>query len=168
MSALSDKTRDRAPIGRRILAVCAIALLACAGWAVWHRFTRARAPDVRTADLGTVIEFMGSPDYSRMYKPARADYARAVLDRVSGTLLEKFYRWPRLAREAALSFVAAEEQALRARHPTRFAEPTPQQLRGSLERSLAHQSPRVQAMRAAFALDLERHREQLATLRRPA
>src|SRR4051812_17181565 len=103
MSALSDQPRHRATIGRRILVVCAIALLACAGWAVWHRMTRARVPDVRTADLGAVIEFMGSQDYSRMYKPARADYARAVLDRVSGTLLEKFYRWPRLPREAALS-----------------------------------------------------------------
>jgi hypothetical protein len=123
---------------------------------------------VRTADLGTMIEFMGSPDYSRMYKPARADYARAVLDRVSGTLLEKVYRWPRPLREAALSFVAAEEQAQRARHLRAFADPTPQQLRTSLERALAHQSPRVQAMRAAFALDLQRHREILATLRRPA
>jgi hypothetical protein len=43
-----------------------------------------------------------------------------VLDRVSGTLLEKFYRWPRLAREAALSFVAAEEQALAGPTPHAF------------------------------------------------
>jgi hypothetical protein len=143
-----------------------LVVLPCAWW-TWQWATASRAPDVRTADLGTVIGFLGSEHYSRMYQSARANYARGVADRLSGALLERFYARPAGQRSFLLSIVARGQESQARHHPQRFAGPSPDQLRAHLFRELSHHPPRVQAMRAQFASDLRAQRLAMGLLPDP-
>lgn len=130
------------PRRMQLLAAGAAALL-CA-LALWHWSNAPQAPDVRTADFGEVIGFMGSADYSRMYTDARADYARGVAARVQGLLLDRFYRLSPAHRGLILQTLALAWNC------------DADHARGDYRRLVTRHPPRVQAMRTQFAIDLQR------------
>jgi hypothetical protein len=141
---------------RRMFITGASALLLVGGWSTWRWASAPRAPDVRTADLHTVIGFMGSEDYSRISQVARADYARGVTDRFAAALLERFYERPASQRSFILRTLARAQGEQFAREAG-----TADDYRSSLHRLLSRQPPRVQGMYTQFASDLRREREGL-------
>lgn len=141
---------------RRTLLTIAAAAALVGGWSVWRWASAPQAPDVRTADLGTVIGFMGSQDYSQISQGARSDYARGVSDRFAAALLEKFYARPESQRTFILRAIARAQLT----HAADECE-TPEEYRLRLHHQMTSQTPRVQAMYVQFALDLHHQREDL-------
>ena len=153
--------RRRRRITRAILVLLLAAAVTSGAWGAWRWFTYPRAPDVRTADLSTVIGFMAGSDFNRMFRSSRVDYVRGVCDRLFGLGLQKFYRMPPGARSLVLQMIASAEQAELERHPRSYPPPTPQRVRGSAMRLMSRQPPRVQAMREQFVIDLARERRAM-------
>ena len=144
------------PTFRIVVVLMLVAIVLGGGWGAWRWITYPRAPDVRTADFTTVIGFMGTSDFGRMFKSSRASYASAVADRMFAMTLEKFYALPPSARTLLLEMIASARQTELDRHPDLYPAPTPQLLLRQTHRLMSHQPPRVQAMCVQFTLDLER------------
>ena len=130
-------------------------LLAAVSWIGWRWATAPQPPNVRTDDLGTVIGYMGTEDFTRMYGQARADYATGVVDRIVGIALEKFYLRPAAQRAVVLKMIA------RAQQKTSISATPGAAFESQFKHIVTRQPPRVQGMMAQFVLDLARQREIL-------
>jgi hypothetical protein len=69
-------------VWRGILTVTFATALALCTWGVWRWATYPQPPDVATADLDAMFDFIGSDEFNRMFEQHRLDYMSAVVDRL--------------------------------------------------------------------------------------
>jgi hypothetical protein len=89
--------------------VGSVAVLWCAVWGIHRWATYPTVPDVKTTDLESAINFMGSEDFNRMLQRHRLAYALAVVDRLGQASFAEILRIminrgenrPRVARNLA-------------------------------------------------------------------